>query len=71
MPTDADDLERRKKLTRLLIEASQFAEAEKYARQCLEIDIRDKESREAMLKALREQKKDDAAKKLQDIFESK
>jgi tetratricopeptide (TPR) repeat protein len=71
VPTDADDLDRRKRLARLLLEAGQAAEAEKYARQCLDIDIRDKEGREYALKALREQKKDGEAKKLEEIFEAK
>ena len=45
MPTDADDLDHRKRLARLLLEKEQYAEAEKYARQALEIDVKDAEAR--------------------------
>ena len=67
-PTDADDLEHRKQLTRLLLEKNQFAEAEKYARESLEIDVRDKEAREDLQTALRGQKKDDEAERMAKIL---
>src|SRR5262249_32997841 len=54
--TDADDLDHRKRLSRLLSETGDHAGAERYARQALEIDIRDKEARELLFKALGDQK---------------
>jgi tetratricopeptide (TPR) repeat protein len=68
VPTDADDFERRARLARLLLEAKQFADAEKYARQAIEIDIRNAEVRETLLKALKEQGKDAEAEKLRKLF---
>jgi cellulose synthase operon protein C len=68
VPTDADDLDHRKSLTRLLLDKEQFAEAEKYARESLEIDVRDKEAREDLQKALRGQKKDEEAERLGKIL---
>ena len=68
-PTDADDLDHRKQLTRLLLEKDQFAEAEKYARESLEIDVRDKDAREDLQKALRGQKKDEEAERMSRILE--
>jgi tetratricopeptide (TPR) repeat protein len=64
VPTDADDLDRRVRLARLLQEAGKPADAEKYARQALEIDITSKEARETLFKALRAQKKNDEVKRL-------
>jgi tetratricopeptide (TPR) repeat protein len=58
MPSDPDDLQQRLRLTRLLLEQGQAAEAEKYARQAMEIDVRNKECRELLMKALQAQKKD-------------
>src|SRR5262249_33101078 len=46
VPTDADQLDWRKRLARLLLEKDDFAGAEKYARQALEIDVRDAETQE-------------------------
>ena len=46
VPADADDLDHRKSLTRLLLDKEQYAEAEKYARESLEIDVRDPEARD-------------------------
>ncbi len=69
VPTDADDFDRRKRLTRLLLEAGTPIEAEKYARQALEIDLRDGEVREMLLKALAEQKKDAEVTKFRELFE--
>jgi tetratricopeptide (TPR) repeat protein len=50
--TDADDLDRRKRLAQMLLEAGRHAEAERYAREALEIDVRDREAREFLEKAL-------------------
>lgn len=58
-PTDADDLPTRRKLAQLLLKAGKHAEAEKYARQALEIDVLDAEAHLVMLQALKEQKKED------------
>src|SRR5205807_274962 len=44
VPTDADDLEQRKRLAQMLVEAGRFAEAERFAREALEIDVRDVEA---------------------------
>jgi tetratricopeptide (TPR) repeat protein len=68
IPTDADDIDHRKRLSRLLLEKEQYAEAEKYARQAIEIDIRDAEARDDLMKALREQKKDEEAERLGKIL---
>ena len=59
LPTDADDFENRKKLAGLLGDEGKWAEAEKYAREALEIDLSDAEIQATLDKALREQKKDD------------
>ena len=69
VPTDADDLDQRKRLTRLLLEKEDYAEAEKYARQALEIDVADKEVLEALQKALLGQKKDAEAERLKKLLE--
>jgi predicted TPR repeat methyltransferase len=69
VPLDADDLENRKRLARLLLDHGKPAEAERYARQSLEIDIRDKESRAILLKSLGQQKNDTELKKMQELFE--
>jgi tetratricopeptide (TPR) repeat protein len=68
VPTDADALEQRLRLARLLLERGDAVEAEKYARQALEIDVRGKEGRELILKALEEQKKNAEADKLRRLF---
>jgi len=57
VPTDADDLERRKELARMLLDAGRNAEAEKIAREGLEIDVRDGEVKEFLYKALTAQNK--------------
>jgi tetratricopeptide (TPR) repeat protein len=68
VPTDADDLEQRLRLARLLLDSGDAVEAEKYARQALEIDVRGKEGRTIFLKALEEQKKNDEADKMRRLF---
>jgi tetratricopeptide (TPR) repeat protein len=55
---ESDDLESRRRLARLLSETGKFAEAERYARQALEIDVTDKQAREALYGVLKAQKKD-------------
>ena len=69
VPTDADDFDRRARLAKLLLEAKEYADAEKYARQALEIDIRNEEVRDVLLKALREQNKADEAEKMRKLLE--
>jgi Flp pilus assembly protein TadD len=69
VPTDADDLEMRKRLARLLVDAGRAAEAERYARQALEIDIQDKEARGVLFRALADQKKDAEAEQLRELLE--
>jgi tetratricopeptide (TPR) repeat protein len=69
VPTDADELETRERLARLLLEAGRAAEAEKYARECLEIDIRSDDGREVLFKALAEQKKDAEAARLRKLLD--
>jgi len=66
--SDADDLEARKRLARLLA-AKDPAGSEKYARQALEIDVTDKESRQALYKALEAQKKGDEVVRLKKLLE--
>jgi tetratricopeptide (TPR) repeat protein len=65
---DADDLDSRKRLARLLSAARKHADAERYARESLEIDITDAEARELLLKSLDAQKKDEEAARLRKLF---
>jgi tetratricopeptide (TPR) repeat protein len=60
-PTDADDLDVRKQLARMLADAGRFAEAERYARQALEIDVLDLDAQRALGDALLGQQKREAA----------
>jgi tetratricopeptide (TPR) repeat protein len=71
VPTDADDFDSRLRLAKLLSEEGKAAEAETYARQALEIDVRNEEAREVLLKSLEAQKKDAEAQKLRGVFEKK
>ncbi len=71
VPTDADDFDRRERLARLLQEAGRHAEAEKYARQALEIDIRSAEARATLFAALKSQKKDAEAARLRKLLGAK
>jgi uncharacterized protein HemY len=71
VPFDADELEQRLRLARLLLENGDAAEAEKYARQAMEIDVRGKEGQELLLKTLEAQKKDAEADKLRQLFREK
>jgi tetratricopeptide (TPR) repeat protein len=69
VPTDADDFDNRKRLTKMLLEAGQNDEAERYGRQALEIDFRDKEAQELYEKALRAQNKKAEADHFREILE--
>jgi tetratricopeptide (TPR) repeat protein len=71
VPTDADDFDNRKRLAKMLLEGDKNDEAEKYARQALEIDFRDKESQDLYEKALRGQGKKEQADKFREIVEKK
>ncbi|HZY90262.1 MAG TPA: tetratricopeptide repeat protein [Gemmataceae bacterium] len=68
VPTDADDFAGRLKLARLLLDEKQPAEAERYAKEALEIDVRSAEAREALFKALKAQNKEAEADAIQQIL---
>ena len=71
VPTDADDFDHRKKLASLLAGDGKWADAEKYCREALEIDLGDAEVRATLDKALREQKKTAEADRLKEIIGEK
>ena len=50
-PTDADDIDSRKKLAELLLAKEKYADAEKAAREAIEIDVKDADARDDLLKA--------------------
>ncbi len=52
VPYDPDDIGQRKRLARLLLDAGRHAEAEKYARQALEIDVLDVEAEQCLADSL-------------------
>jgi tetratricopeptide (TPR) repeat protein len=58
VPTDADDLSSRRTLATLLAKQGQWAEAEKYAREALEIDVLDMDAQGVLLEALKAQGKE-------------
>jgi tetratricopeptide (TPR) repeat protein len=68
VPTNADEFAERARLARLLAEEGQHAEAEKYARQALEINVRDADVQAILLQALRAQKKNAEADRLQRLL---
>lgn len=67
--TDADDLDQRKRLARMLLDAGRHAEAEKYARQALEIKILDGDVQDMLFKALEGQKKNAEVARLKKVLE--
>ncbi len=69
VPTDADDLDRRKRLARLCDEAGDFQGAEQAARQVLEIKVDDKDAREILLRALEKQNRQADADRLRKLLE--
>jgi Flp pilus assembly protein TadD len=71
VPTDPDDLDQRKRLAQLLLEAGRNAEAERIAREALEIDVRDAEAQESLVKALEAQNKKAEIEKLRKLLENK
>jgi tetratricopeptide (TPR) repeat protein len=68
VPTNADDLEARRLLAQLLLKANRPAEAERYAREALEIDVLDAPSQQALEAALKAQKKDAEAEELRKLL---
>lgn len=71
VPTDADDLANRVQLAQLLAKAGQHAEAERYAREALEIDVYDPDAQQILEDSLREQNKNDELKKLQELLKNR
>jgi tetratricopeptide (TPR) repeat protein len=67
--TDADDFDNRKALTQLLLDEGRHTEAEKAAREALEINLQDEETQEMLFKALKGQKKDDEAARLKKLLQ--
>jgi tetratricopeptide (TPR) repeat protein len=68
-PGDPDNLTARKKLLKLCVEDGKWDEAERAARECLEIDVTDKDAQVGMLKALEEQGRKADADRLRGLFE--
>ena len=68
IPQDADDLDRRIRLARLLGEQKDYAGSEKAAREALEVDITSKDARKLLFAALAEQKKDAEAKRMRGLL---
>jgi cytochrome c-type biogenesis protein CcmH/NrfG len=67
--TDADEFEQRKLLAQMLLAESRNAEAEKVAKDALEIDLLDEEVQEILIKALKAQKKDDEAARIKKLLQ--
>jgi tetratricopeptide (TPR) repeat protein len=67
-PLDADELDQRRELAELLSAASRWAEAERWAKEALEIDVNDPKARELYLKALTEQGKTDVAERVRRVL---
>ncbi len=68
VPTDADDFDHRARLAKMLMEDGKASEAEKYAREALEIDVTSKEARQTLYKALRAQKKDAELQRVEKVL---
>jgi tetratricopeptide (TPR) repeat protein len=68
-PTNADDLATRRKLAELLAKAGRHAEAERYAREALEIDVTDAEARRVLFAALEAQNKADDLRQMKKLLE--
>jgi tetratricopeptide (TPR) repeat protein len=66
---DADDLATRRKLAQLQLKAGNHADAEKYARQVLEIDVLDSEGQLVLEAALSAQKKEDDLRLLRKLLQ--
>jgi tetratricopeptide (TPR) repeat protein len=70
-PTNADDLDVRLKLANLLLKASQLPEAERYAREALEIDVLSENAQESLIAALLGQHKEKELQSLRALLERK
>jgi Flp pilus assembly protein TadD len=68
VPTDPDDVEQRKRLARMLIDAGRYGEAERFAREALEIDVRDAEAQQYLDNSLRHQGKTKEAETLRRLL---
>jgi len=68
-PTDADDLESRRLLAQLLAKAGRHAEAERFAREALEIDALDSIAQRTLEAALRAQNKNAEAEELTKLLQ--
>src|SRR5262249_19576430 len=55
VPSDPDDLATRKRLAEYLLKADRAKEAERYAREALEIDVLDRDAQEILQEALHKQ----------------
>jgi tetratricopeptide (TPR) repeat protein len=66
---DPDDLAQRKKLAGMLLEDGRMPEAERFAREALEIDVRDKTARSILEKALTAQKKTEQLAELKKLLD--
>lgn len=69
VPTDADDLVTRRKLAELLAEQKNHAEAERYARMALEIDVLDRQAQQILENALSVQNKQEELRQLRKMLE--
>jgi predicted Zn-dependent protease len=65
---DPDDLLPRKRLAKHFLDLNDMAEAERYARMAIEIDVLDRDCQTYLLQALDAQGKDAEAKDLRAIF---
>jgi tetratricopeptide (TPR) repeat protein len=70
-PTNADDLDVRVKLAQLLLKTGKLVEAERVAREALEIDVLDAEAQDALIAALVGQNKDEELKQLRQMLDRK
>jgi tetratricopeptide (TPR) repeat protein len=66
---DPDDIAQRKKLAGMLLEENRMPQAERFAREALEIDVRDKTARSILEKALTAQKKTKELDELKKILD--
>jgi tetratricopeptide (TPR) repeat protein len=71
VPQDADEFDMRLRLAKLLLETGKADRAEAVARQALEIDVRNAEARDVLVEALRKQKKDAEAEKVEEVLGKK
>ena len=67
---NADDIKARIKLAEMLLDAKKPAEAEPFALEAVQIDVLSMEARKLLLQALKEQKKDAEAEKIEKRYEA-